>query len=114
MPTKLRFEGRSFRNYLLAILDANHHIGSRIPPDEAANDQITVSMEATRALSLDERKSFYDTHRIREQRSWYAVKASKNKKASRAWMFAGITAYVIAIGLILLRIANPVLAIWPI
>ncbi|WP_352487202.1 DUF4231 domain-containing protein [Mesorhizobium sp. M0051] len=111
---KVAVRRAEFRNYLLAILDANHHIGSRIPPDEAANDQITVSMEATRALSLDDRKSYYDTHRIREQRSWYAVKASKNKKASRAWMFAGITAYVIAIGLVLLRIANPVLAIWPI
>lgn len=103
-----------FRNHLRAILDANHHIGERIPPDAAANDQITPSMEATRALSLDERKAFYEAHRIREQRAWYARKAGANRTASRWWMIGGIAAYALAILLVLLRIAYPEPEIWPI
>ena len=103
-----------FRNHLRAILDANRHIGDRIPADEAAEDQITESMETTRALPLDDRKTFYDTHRIREQRSWYARKASDNKMASRRWVAGGVLAYATAISLVLLRIAFPEHEIWPI
>jgi len=103
-----------FRNHLRAILNANRHIGDRIPPDEAANDQITATMEDTRALPLEDRKIFYDLHRIREQRSWYTRKASANKKASGAWMLGGILAYGIAITLVLFRIAHPQQEIWPI
>lgn len=103
-----------FRNHLRAILEANRHIGERIPPNEAAEDQITASMEATRALTLDERKTFYDAHRIREQRGWYAQKASANKKASKWWVFGGIAAYSLAILFVLLRIAYPERDIWPI
>lgn len=103
-----------FRNHLRAILEANRHIGDKIPPDAAANDQITASMEATRALTLQERKDFYDKNRIREQRSWYQAKAVANKKASKRWMICGISAYAIAILLVLLRIAHPEQKIWPI
>lgn len=103
-----------FRNHLREILDANRHIGDRIPPDAAANDQITQSMEQTRAQSLDERKSYYEVRRIRDQRAWYARKASANKSASRWWMIGGIVAYALAIFLALLRIAYPEPEIWPI
>lgn len=103
-----------FRNHLRAILETNRHIGDRIPPDAAANDQITNSMETTRALSLQDRKDFYEHHRIREQRTWYQGKAVSNKKASRWWMIAGVCAYAIAILLVLLRIAFPRQEIWPI
>ena len=103
-----------FRNHLRAILEANRHIGDRIPADEAANDQITASMEQTRARPLEERKAFYDRDRIRDQRRWYALKASANKKSSNAWMIGGIATYGLAIALVLLRIAYPKQQIWPI
>lgn len=103
-----------FRNHLREILDANRHIGDRIPPDAAANDQITPSMEATRALPLEERKAYYEKYRIREQRAWYARKASANRTASRWWMIGGIAAYGLAILLVLLRIAYPEPDVWPI
>ncbi|MEF2559366.1 DUF4231 domain-containing protein [Aurantimonas sp. C2-5-R2] len=111
---KVAVRRAEFRNHLRAILDANRHIGDRIPPDEAANDQITATMEETRALPLEERKVFYDTNRIREQRKWYARKARENKKASVTWMIAGIIAYGLAIALVLLRIAYPQQELWPI
>lgn len=103
-----------FRNHLRAILAANRHIGEKIPPDAAADDQITASMDATRDLTLDQRKAFYEKHRIREQRSWYARKAGDNRKASQWWMTGGIAAYALAILFVLLRIAYPKQEIWPI
>ncbi|WP_237479232.1 DUF4231 domain-containing protein [Lichenibacterium dinghuense] len=111
---KLSIRRSEFRNHLLAILEANRHIGERLPPDTAANDQITVSMEETRALDLSSRKAFYEEHRIRNQRTWYARKASRNKRASRIWVFASVIAYLFAIGLTIGRIVYPEFKLWPI
>lgn len=103
-----------FRNHLLAILRANRHIGDKMPPDSAARDQVTQSMEATRALPLDDRKAFYEQHRIVEQRAWYARKAGANRKASRRWVAAAIGTYVVAVALVIFRIAFPQRELWPI
>lgn len=81
--TDVRKKRSEFRNHLREILRANRFIGDRIPPDSAADDQITVSMDVIRALSLKERKHFYMENRIREQRIWYANKAGYNKRAAR-------------------------------
>lgn len=96
-----------FRNHLRAILEANRYIGDRLPPDGAANDQITESMETVRSANLEQRREFYDNHRIREQRTWYAKKAISNRNASRNWVRAGIAAYFAAIVIVLVRVAYP-------
>lgn len=111
---KVAVRRAEFRNLLRQILDANRHIGERMPSDSAAEDQVTASMEKTRAMSLDDRKSFYDEFRIHEQRLWYAKRAGANKSASRNWLIAGVIAYAIAILLVLLRIAYPNHDLWPI
>ncbi|MGO7135776.1 DUF4231 domain-containing protein [Rhizobium leguminosarum] len=103
-----------FRSYLSEILQANRHIGDRMPPDKAAHDQITESMEEVRALPLEERIKYYDTLRIREQRVWYANKAGFNKKASRFWVITSVIAYACAIVMSLVRIVLPGFAFWPI
>lgn len=103
-----------FRNHLSAILEANRHIGGRLPADSTADGQISTSMESARALDLEDRKAFYDEHRIRDQRKWYATKAGFNKKGSTRWMAIGISSYVLAIFLTLARIAFPQIKIWPI
>lgn len=103
-----------FRSYLSEILQANRHIGDRMPPDKAAHDQITESMEEVRALPLEERIKYYDTLRIREQRAWYANKAGLNKKASRSWVITSVIAYACAIVMSLVRITLPGFAFWPI
>ncbi len=102
-----------FRNHLKSVLETNRHIGERVPPDSAANAQITPSMEATRALGLDERKSYYDTHRIREQRRWYQSKATSNKRRGFGWVVACVVVYALAIASVLLRIAYPEWKLWP-
>lgn len=103
-----------FREHLLAILKANRFIGDKMPPDSAAKQQIPVSMEEVRALDLERRKVFYLEHRIKDQRRWYATKAGVNKRASKHWMLAGISAYAIAIVLALIRVEYPNWQLWPI
>lgn len=103
-----------FRSHLLEILQANRFIGNRLPPDSAANEQIPISMDEVRLLTLDERKKYYLNMRIKEQRNWYAIKAGKNNAASRRWTAIGICAYSIAIVLALSRIYWPCWSLWPI
>lgn len=103
-----------FRDHLLEILKTNQFIGDRLSPDSSAKEQIPISMQAVRALSLDERKAYYLEHRIQEQRTWYAKKAGYNKRASRLWSRIGIGAYTIAISLALARIVYPEWKLWPI
>ena len=109
-----RIRRAEFRNHLTEILAANRHIGERMPPDSAAEDQITESMETTRALSLGERKEFYLKNRIKEQRTWYSVKAGENKSAIRNWISACTGVYGLAIALVILRIVYPKWKFWPI
>lgn len=103
-----------FREHLLSILRANRFIGDKMPPDSAAKEQIPQSMQDVRALSLEHRKAYYLEHRIRNQRDWYAKKASANKKASARWVKVGIAAYSVAIALAVSRILYPEWELWPI
>ncbi|RVU03465.1 DUF4231 domain-containing protein [Novosphingobium umbonatum] len=103
-----------FREHLLAILKANRFIGDKMPTDSAAKQQIPATMEEVRARDLEQRKTFYSEHRIKDQRIWYAAKAGANKRASRYWMLAGVAAYAVAIVLALFRIEYPDWELWPI
>lgn len=109
----IQIKRAEFRNHLREILRANRYVGDRIPPDSAADDQITASMDVVRALSLNERKCFYMKNRIREQRAWYADKAVSNKNAARYWIIGCLLTYGIAIALLVLRPAYPEWEIWP-
>lgn len=103
-----------FRNHLKQILTTNRHIGDKLPPDSATEEQITSSMEQVRGLSLEDRVHYYDKYRILEQRAWYAKKAHENRLASQRWMVSAILVYLIAIALVLVRIARPDLLNLPI
>lgn len=109
----VRVRRTEFRNHLREILSANRHIGDRMPPDSAAEDQITNTMDDIRALSLLDRRKYYLQKRVREQRTWYAKKASANKAASERWVIACATTYGIAIVLLLLRPTAPNWHFWP-
>lgn len=101
-----------FLDHLRSILKHNQQVD--ISPEAAAGDQITTTMETTRALTLAQRRAFYLDHRVREQRKWYAKKAVANKKASKWWLGVGVFAYAVAILLVLFRIAYPEGGVWPI
>lgn len=110
----VRNKRAEFRDHLKEILFANRHIGERMPPDSAAEAQITESMEGTRSLTLQQRKKIYEESRIREQRKWYSVKAGYNKAAIRKWVFACAIVYGLAFTLVILRIVYPEWRFWPI
>lgn len=71
-------------------------------------------MEDVRSLGLEDRIHYYDTHRISEQRQWYADRASANRRASKLWVGVSVIAYAVAIVLSLIRITEPTFAFWPI
>jgi hypothetical protein len=109
----IRIRRTEFRNYLREILSASRHIGDRIPPDTAADDQITNSMDEIRALSLLERSKFYLENRIKEQRTWYINKARSNKSSAKKWIAACAATYAAAIILLVLRPIFPNWDFWP-
>lgn len=96
-----------FRNLMRGIIETNRFIGDRLPPDEAAESQVTPTMLSSRHLALEERKSLYENDRIRDQRTWYAKKAKQNKVAARGWAAVCIITYVLAIVSSLTRAAHP-------
>lgn len=110
---KVQIRRAEFRDHLKAVLEANRHIGRHIPPDSAANDQITVEMDQVRSLGLEERKSFYLSKRIREQRLWYQKKSVSNKKAGERWVAVGVIIYIMAICSVLAHIVYPQFKLWP-
>ena len=109
----VRVRRSEFRNHLREILRANRFIGDRIPPDSAADDQITISMDEIRALSLEQRRNFYMEHRISEQRKWYTDKAGYNKLAAKRWVITCTVIYAGAIVLLVVRPSVPEWNIWP-
>ncbi|ENM3796857.1 DUF4231 domain-containing protein [Vibrio cholerae] len=102
-----------FRNLLNNILRTNRELGEYIGEHQDTNDQITSEMDMIRALSIEERKSYYLSHRIDQQRRWYTVKAAYNKKMQRIWFSAVVIAQALAVACVLARIAYPDWAYWP-
>ncbi len=109
--TKARSE---FKQNLERTFKSNKDVASKIAEDWSAENQITTEMARLRALPLSERKSFYQRHRINEQRGWYSRKAAWNRKMSRRWVVASVLSYFAAAGLSVARILKPEINIWPI
>lgn len=102
-----------FRNFLLQILRSNQPLGDALAPTSSADDQVTAVMEQTRAESLEGRKEMYRKYRVRDQRQWYAKKASDSRRASRFWVGATVVVYALAIASVLLRMVFIQWRIWP-
>lgn len=103
-----------FRNHLQKLFDENKTTAEKFAHDWAAEEQITPEMDRIRGLPLAERKDFYLTDRIQDQRLWYAHSARKNKASSTIWAVVGVTSYAIAVALALSRIRFPDWQLWPI
>src|SRR5262245_15128716 len=101
-----------FRNQLNRIFDSNRAAADKIDPNWSADDQITAEMDRVRAFSLDERKEYYTTHRLNDQRTWYMHKPSENNTSARNWVIAAVAAYVLAFALVLARIKFPDWGFW--
>lgn len=109
----IRIPRAEFRNYLREILRYNKQVGENIAGYSSDEEQITNEMERVRLLSLEQRKEFYKSLRISDQRKWYAKKAGVNKSAFRLWVSIMFLVYLIATLSVLLRISFPEIKLWP-
>ena len=92
--TNIEVPKSEFRNLLHDILRANQRIAENL--HDAHTHQVTNSMIMVRGKILEERISYYVTHRIDDQRSWYVKKSAQNRKALRLWVAVTIGVYVAA------------------
>ena len=83
-----------FRNLLRDILKANKRIAESL--HHADTLQVTNSMMEVRRRPLAERISYYVKNRIDDQRNWYAIKSSQNRKALRLWIAMTVGVYMAA------------------
>ncbi len=102
-----------FRNMLKNIIRSNRELGNSIGAHQDTNDQISTEMDKIRALTVEERKNYYVTNRIDDQRQWYVKKAAYNKKMHHRWFMILVIAQAIAIICVLTRIAYPDWSYWP-
>lgn len=101
-----------FQQKLKAIIDQNKDVVQALTNHLDA-PQITEVMEQMRAASLDERKATYAASRIKDQLTWYAKKASFNRKAANGFFWALITINGIAVVCAILRIKFVEVPFWP-
>lgn len=90
----------AFKDTLKQIFESSKSIITQSDDTVPKQDQITASMEAFRALSLEERFDTYRRLRIGDQLSWYARKARFNMSWSRRWYAAICVIYIVPILLI--------------
>ncbi|MCV6590292.1 MAG: DUF4231 domain-containing protein [Marinobacterium sp.] len=102
-----------FRNLLNDILKTNNQLGDLLGGEVSSEEQITKIMEETRSFELDKRKGFYLKYRIDEQRKWYALKSSENKRKGKRFFYLLVLLQSLAITCVLLRIAYPSWGLWP-
>lgn len=102
-----------FRNMLKSIIRSNRELGDAIALHQDTNEQITTEMEQIRALTVTERKNFYVSNRIDDQRQWYVKKAAYNKRMHQRWFMCLVIAQALAIACVLIRIAYPEWSYWP-
>lgn len=103
----------NFKSRLKNILNEHKYLAHELGGELASEEQITDEMCRIRNLQLEDRMNLYRTHRIDEQRKWYAKKSSYNKKRGNLWFGILITAQLIAIVFVLLRVGYPEWAYWP-
>lgn len=101
-----------FRQTLKQIVEQNKEVCQSLTAhlDEA---QFTPVMEQMRSRSLEERRATYADCRIKDQLTWYAKKATFNRRMSRYFFWALIAVNAIAVVCAVLRMAYVELPFWP-
>jgi hypothetical protein len=103
---------RHFLVTLRKLFESNKQLSSLSLP-VPRTDEITSHMMSIRALPLEERRSYYVTARVDDQRDWYVRKSAFNRKHAHAWLGAIIAVYLILIGFSVARPAYPDTSYWP-
>ena len=103
-----------FRDELHAMFRSNLETTKSITSDWSGNHQITSAMDEVRGQNRTDRMEFYLKNRVDNQQKWYHTKSRKNRSAAKIWVIFGSIAYLLAGGMVLARIAFPVVQHWPI
>ena len=101
-----------FQQKLKAIVDQNKDVAQALTNHLDA-PQITQTMTQMRAAPLDDRKVTYAASRIKDQLTWYAKKASFNKRTSSGFFWALIATNGVAVICAILRIKFVYMPFWP-
>lgn len=105
----------AFRAYLTSVIKTNADSGELGDGVADAGKHTTDEMELIRALEWQKRRDYYVRYRIIDQLSWYKSKTALNRSLAQRWHLIAVCVYLVAAGLILVRIAEPrLLPIWPI
>jgi hypothetical protein len=75
--------------------------------------QISLEMDRLRQASAAERLAYYNTNRIVDQQSWYASKASANKRMVNRYFVALMATIGIAIFFSIAKVKFPTTLFWP-
>lgn len=103
---------RSFVLRLKQVLDSNKDVAGRLSThlDET---QITDEMERVRQLSTADRQAYYRDNRVVEQLSWYARKASFNKRKATLYYFTLFAIILVAIAFSISKVKFSSAPYWP-
>jgi hypothetical protein len=100
---------------LKEIREARPQLGKHLAGAMSANGSaITNFMKEIRSSSLEERREFYASARIRDQRRWYAKKAKWNVTTGSKWFWAIALLQVVIVILAIVQAASRGLGINPI
>jgi hypothetical protein len=105
---------QAFGRTLEELLRDNKSLGDVLGGSASSAPQVTPWMSWMGKQTLEIRKAAYLSERIRDQRGWYARKASENRSASRNTFVALVAIYAAAIVLHLLKVGGVTIAFWPI
>lgn len=97
---------------LRAIIEQNREVSSLLTSHLAA-EQIAPELDLLRNASTDSRLDFYRVHRIVEQQTWYAKKASLNSRMVKRFFIALIVTISIAMFFAIAKIKYPTAPFWP-
>lgn len=101
-----------FRQTLKQIIEQNREVGKSLTL-HLNEPQFSSVMEEMRARPLNERKTTYANHRIKDQLDWYANKAAYNRRMSRYFFWALVIVNAIAVLCAVLRIIYVQPTFWP-
>ena len=101
-----------FHQRLKAIIDQNKDV-AQLLTSHLDEPQITQAMSQMRASNLEERRNVYATSRIKDQLSWYAKKASFNRKRSNSFFWGLVLTNSVAVICASLRISFVHTIFWP-
>jgi hypothetical protein len=97
---------------LRAIVDQNKEV-SKLLTTHLAGQQIAPELDVLRNATTDSRLDFYRVHRIAEQQTWYAKKASENSRMVKRFFIALIVTISIAIFFAIAKVKYPTAPFWP-